>query len=165
MIALQLELRLFKYWALLNDLLPEQASSPGYRHPPPHAPDLLYGLGVRRGGSKLLDILGAGEDSVAVDRFVRASWKDEVLGLAQLHRGVIRPRVEVSTLGGCTPPQPTLLAAEDPHVPGPRAGYWRWHPRPGWPPGRREPRSPACHRRAPARSPRPERGSPPARPA
>jgi hypothetical protein len=70
MIALQLEPRLFKYWALLNDLLPKQASSPGCRHPPPDAPDFPYRLEVRRGGSKLPGIPRAGDESAAVDCIV-----------------------------------------------------------------------------------------------
>ena len=83
-IALQLGPWLFNHWTPFNDLSPEQASSPGYRHALERQhtrPDLPYGLEVWRGGAKVLSVLWADNGSFEVDSFVRGSWEDEALVL------------------------------------------------------------------------------------
>jgi hypothetical protein len=80
-IALQLGPWLFNHWTPFNDLSPEQASSPGYRHALERqrtGPDLPYGLEVWR-GSKVLSVLWADNGSFEVDSFVRGPWEDEAL--------------------------------------------------------------------------------------
>ena len=82
-IALQLGPWLFNHWTPFNDLSPEQASSPGYRHALERqrtGPDLPYGLEVWR-GSKVLSVLWADDGSFGVDSFVRGPWEDEALVL------------------------------------------------------------------------------------
>ena len=82
-IALQLGPWLFHHWTPFNDLSPEQASSPGYRHALERqrtGPDLPYGLEVWR-GSKVLSVLWADDGSFEVGSFVRGSWEDEALVL------------------------------------------------------------------------------------
>jgi hypothetical protein len=83
-IALQLGPWLFNHWTPFNDLSPEQASSPGYRHALERQhtrPDLPYGLEVWRGGAKVLSVLWADNGSFEVDSFVRGSWEEEALVL------------------------------------------------------------------------------------
>jgi hypothetical protein len=50
----------FEHWTPFRDLAPEEASSPGYRHALERqrgAPDLPYGLDVRRDGATVLRVL------------------------------------------------------------------------------------------------------------
>jgi hypothetical protein len=82
-IALQLGPWLFNHWTPFNELSPEQASSPGYRHALERQrtrADLPYGLEVWR-GSKVLSVLWADDGTFEVGRFVRGSWEDEALVL------------------------------------------------------------------------------------
>ena len=82
-IAMQLGAWLFNHWTPFQDLAPEEASSPGYRHALERqrtGPDLPYGLEVWR-GSKVLSVLWADDGSFEVDSFVRGSWEDEALVL------------------------------------------------------------------------------------
>ena len=82
-IALQMGPWLFKRWTPFNELSPEEASSPGYRHALERQrarPDLPYGLEVWR-GAMVLSVLWADNGSFEVDRFVRGSWEDEALVL------------------------------------------------------------------------------------
>ena len=84
LITLQLDPWLLKHWTPFNDLSPEQAASPGYRHALARQrarPELTYGLEVWRGGAKTLSVLWADDGSFEVDSFVRGSWEDEVLVL------------------------------------------------------------------------------------
>jgi hypothetical protein len=84
LIALQQGPWLFKHWTPFNDLSPEQASSPGYRHALARQrtrPELPYGLEVWRGGAKVLGVLWADDGSSEVDSFVRGSWEEEALVL------------------------------------------------------------------------------------
>ena len=84
LIALQLGEWRFEHWTPFNELSPEQAASPGYRHALARQHtrrDLPYGLEVWRGGTKVLGALWADDGSAAVDRFVRGSWEDEALAL------------------------------------------------------------------------------------
>ena len=82
-IALHLGPWLINHWTPFNDLSPDQASSPGYRHALERQhtrPDLPYGLEVWR-GSKVLSVLWADDGSSEVETFVRGSWEDEALAL------------------------------------------------------------------------------------
>jgi hypothetical protein len=82
-IALQLGPWLFKHWTPFQELSPEEASSPGYRHALERQhtrPDLPYGLEVWR-GAKMLSVLWADNGAFEVDSFVRGSWEDEALVL------------------------------------------------------------------------------------
>ena len=84
LISLQQGAWLLKHWTPFNDLSPEQAASPGYRHALERQrtrPELTYGLEVWRGGAKTLSVLWADDGSFEVDSFVRGSWEDEVLVL------------------------------------------------------------------------------------
>ncbi len=72
------------HWTPFNDLSPEEASSPGYRHAlagQQTRPELPYGLEVWSGDAKVLSILWADDGSFAVDSFVRGPWEDEALVL------------------------------------------------------------------------------------
>jgi hypothetical protein len=82
-VSLQLGPWLFNHWTPFNELSPQQASSPGYRHSLARQhtrPDLPYGLEVWR-GTKVLSVLWADDGSFAVESFVRGTWEDEALGL------------------------------------------------------------------------------------
>ena len=82
-IAWQLGPWLFNHWTPFNELSPEEASSPGYRHALERQhtrPDLPYGLEVWR-GAKVLSVLWADNGAFEVDSFVRGSWEDEALVL------------------------------------------------------------------------------------
>jgi hypothetical protein len=82
-IALRLGPWLFNHWTPFNELSPEQASSPGYRHALERQhtrPDLPYGLEVWH-GSKVLSVLWADDGSFEVGSFIRGSWEDEALVL------------------------------------------------------------------------------------
>jgi hypothetical protein len=83
-IALQRGPWLFNHWTPFNELAPEEASSPGYRHALARQhtrPDLPYGLEVWRGDAKVLSVLWADSGSFEVDSFVRGSWEHEALML------------------------------------------------------------------------------------
>jgi hypothetical protein len=82
-----IELRLdgwtFRHWTPFNDLAPEEASSPGYRHAVARQhtrPDLPYGLDIRS-QQLLLRIQWADGDAIKVTTFVRGDWEDELLKL------------------------------------------------------------------------------------
>ena len=82
-ISLQLGPWLINHWTPFNDLSPDQASSPGYRHALERQhtrPDLPYGLEVWR-GAKVLSVLWADNGCLEVETFVRGFWEDEVLAL------------------------------------------------------------------------------------
>lgn len=81
--SLQLGPWLFNHWTPFNELSPEQASSPGYRHALERQrskPDLPYGLEVWR-GAKVLSVQWADDGSFTVESFVRGSWEEEALAL------------------------------------------------------------------------------------
>ena len=81
--TLKMDLWFFKHWTPFNDLSPDQASSPGYRHAleRQHSkPDLPYGLDVWR-EARVLRVLWAEDGSFQVGRFVRGSWEEEALAL------------------------------------------------------------------------------------
>jgi hypothetical protein len=82
-VALQMDRWAFNHWTPFNELPPEEASSPGYRHAVQlqHAkPDLPYGLEVWH-GTKVLSVLWADTGAFEVVRFVRGPWEDEALAL------------------------------------------------------------------------------------
>lgn len=74
----------FEHWTPFNELSPEEASSPGYRHALERqhaAPDLPYGLDVWRDETKVLSVLWADTGAFDVAVFVRGPWEDEALAL------------------------------------------------------------------------------------
>jgi hypothetical protein len=84
LITLQLDPWLLKHWTPFNDLSPEQAASPGYRHALARQrtrPELPYGLEVWCDGRKVLCVLWAQDGCFEVDSFVRGSWESEALAL------------------------------------------------------------------------------------
>ena len=73
-----------EHWTPFNDLSPEEAPSPGYRHAlgRQHSrPDLPYGLDVRREGATVLRVLWANSGAFEVVAFRRGPWEDEALAL------------------------------------------------------------------------------------
>jgi hypothetical protein len=71
------------HWTPFNDLLPGEASSPGYRHAVERqheTPDLPYGLEVWH-GVKVLSVLWADDGRFEVSTFIRGPWEDLALGL------------------------------------------------------------------------------------
>jgi len=82
-IELQLDDWIFRHWTPFNDLAPEEAASPGYRHAVARQhtePDLPYGLDIRR-QVLLLRIQWADGDAIDVTTFVRGEWEDELLNM------------------------------------------------------------------------------------
>lgn len=85
LITLRMALWTFDHWTPFNELSPEEASSPGYRHAVGRQqtrPDLPYGLDLHRGAAKVLSVLWSDGGSFEVVRFVRGAWEDEALALA-----------------------------------------------------------------------------------
>ncbi|HLG88852.1 MAG TPA: hypothetical protein VKZ79_16815 [Alphaproteobacteria bacterium] len=83
LIELRLDGWLFRHWTPFNDLAPEEAASPGYRHAVARQhtrPDMPYGLEICR-QVPLLRIQWAEGDVIAVTNFVRGDWEDELLKL------------------------------------------------------------------------------------
>ncbi len=81
--ALKIGAWLLYHWTPFNDLSPDEASSPGYRHAVERqnmGPDLPYGFEVWH-GTKLLCVLWADSGAFEVARFIRGSWEDKVLAL------------------------------------------------------------------------------------
>jgi hypothetical protein len=73
-----------EHWTPFNELSPEEASSPGYRHALRRqhaAPDLPYGLEVRHAEAKVLSVLWADDGAFEVSCFVRGDWEAEALRL------------------------------------------------------------------------------------
>jgi hypothetical protein len=71
------------HWTPFNELQPEEASSPGYRHAVERqhaAPDLGYGIDVWH-GQKVLRVLWADDGRFEVADFVRGPWEDAALAL------------------------------------------------------------------------------------
>jgi hypothetical protein len=84
LITLQLDPWLLRHWTPFNDLSPEQAASPGYRHALARqrtCPELPYGLEVSCDGRKMLCVLWARDGSFEVDSFVRGCWESDALAL------------------------------------------------------------------------------------
>ena len=73
----------FNHWTPFNDLAPEEASSPAYRHALERQhtrPDLAYGLDIWH-GMKVLSVLWAEDGAFEVVSFVRGRWEEEALAL------------------------------------------------------------------------------------
>jgi hypothetical protein len=84
LVALRTGPWLFEHWTPFNELSPEEASSPGYRHALERqhmVPDLPYGLEVWHLGSKVLSVLWADSKASQVTSFTRGPWEDEALAL------------------------------------------------------------------------------------
>lgn len=82
-IELRLGVWIFQHWTPFNDIAPEEAASPGYRHAVARQhtrPDLPYGLEVRQ-RDLLLRVQWADGDAIEVTTFVRGDWEDELLKL------------------------------------------------------------------------------------
>ena len=73
----------FRHWTPFNDLVPGEASSPGYRRAVERQhtkPDLPYGLDVYHGG-QVLSILWADDGAMELATFIRGPWEEEALAL------------------------------------------------------------------------------------
>ena len=82
-IGLRMDPFVFSHWTPFNDLSPDEASSPGYRHALERqrgTADLPYGLDVWH-GEKVLSVLWGDDGAFEVARFVRGPWEDAVLTL------------------------------------------------------------------------------------
>ncbi|MBR0662207.1 hypothetical protein [Neoroseomonas oryzicola] len=83
-IALRTEGWIFEHWTPFNDLSPEEASSPGYRHALERqrkTAELPYGLTVWRAGAEVLRVLWADDGTFEVETFVRGPWEAEALAM------------------------------------------------------------------------------------
>lgn len=83
LIALRMDPWTFSHWTPFNELSPEEASSPGYRHALERqhtTSNLPYGLDVWH-GAKVLSVLWADDGSFEVVDFVRGPWEEEALAL------------------------------------------------------------------------------------
>jgi hypothetical protein len=71
-------------WTPFNELAPEEASSPGYRHALERQHtrgDLPYGIDVWHDGAKVLSVSWAEDGTFEVISFARGAWEDEALAL------------------------------------------------------------------------------------
>ncbi len=71
-----------EHWTPFNELAPDEAASPGYRHALERqrsVADLPYGLDVWRGGVKVLSILWADDGRFEVGAFHRGAWEEQAL--------------------------------------------------------------------------------------
>lgn len=74
---------IFNHWTPFNDLIPGQASSPGYRHALTRqhtAADLPYGLDVWH-GMKVFSVLWSDRGVFRIVSFIRGAWEDEAMAL------------------------------------------------------------------------------------
>jgi hypothetical protein len=74
----------FRLWTPFNELGPEEASSPGYRHAIERQRSrkaLPYGLDIWEGTARVLRLLWSDDGTVDVASFVRGPWEHEVLRL------------------------------------------------------------------------------------
>ena len=72
------------HWTPFNDLAPEEASSPGYRHALERqqaGPALPYGIEVWHNENKVLSMLWADDGTSEVISFICGPWEDEALRL------------------------------------------------------------------------------------
>lgn len=73
----------FRHWTPFNELSPEEASSPGYRHALERqhtSPDLPYGLEVWY-GEKVLSVLWSADGAFELVSFSRGPWEEKALAL------------------------------------------------------------------------------------
>jgi hypothetical protein len=83
-IALRTGEWLLEHWTPFNELSPEEASSPGYRHALQQqrsVPGLPYGLDVWRADAKVLRILWSDTGAFEVVDFARGAWEGEALSI------------------------------------------------------------------------------------
>jgi hypothetical protein len=83
-VVLKMEPWAFAHWTPFNELLPGEASSPGYRHALERQhtrPDLAYGLDVMWQGAKVLSLFWADNGDFAVAEFIRGDWENKILAL------------------------------------------------------------------------------------
>ena len=72
------------HWTPFNELGPEEASSPGYRHAlerQHERSDLPYGMEVWHDARKVLRVLWAEDGASAVAHFTRGAWENDALAL------------------------------------------------------------------------------------
>jgi hypothetical protein len=82
LITLQMGPWTVTHWTPFNDLDPDEASSPGYRHALERqqaGPVLPYGMEVWHDENKVLSVLWAEEGTSEISSFVRGPWEDEAL--------------------------------------------------------------------------------------
>ena len=74
----------FLHWTPFNEVAPDEAASPGYRHALERQQGtrgLPYGMEVSHHAEKVLSILWAGDGVSEVISFIRGPWEDEALAL------------------------------------------------------------------------------------
>jgi hypothetical protein len=72
------------HWTPFNELAPDEASSPGYRHALERqqaGPVLPYGIEVQHNGIKVLSVLWADDGASEIVGYVRGPWEDDALRL------------------------------------------------------------------------------------
>jgi hypothetical protein len=83
LVTLEQDRWVIHHWTPFNDLQPDEASSPGYRHALERqhtTSDLPYGLEVWH-GVKVFSVLWADDGRFKVANFVRGPWEDLALAL------------------------------------------------------------------------------------
>jgi hypothetical protein len=83
-IALRTDGWVIEHWTPFNELSPDEASSPGYRHALERqhtVSDLPYGLDLWHAGTKVLSLLWADDGGFEVIGFLRGGWEAEALAL------------------------------------------------------------------------------------
>jgi hypothetical protein len=72
------------HWTPFNEVAPDEAASPGYRHALERqqgSQGLPYGMEVSHHAEKVLSILWAEDGASEVISFIRGAWEDEALAL------------------------------------------------------------------------------------
>jgi hypothetical protein len=72
------------HWTPFNDLAPDEASSPGYRHALERqqaGPALSYGIEIWHNADKVLCMLWVDDGTSEIISFVRGPWEGEALRL------------------------------------------------------------------------------------
>lgn len=83
LVTLEQDQWVIHHWTPFNDLQPDEASSPGYRHALERQhtkSDLPYGLEVWL-GAKVFSVLWADDGRFKIANFVRGPWEDLALAL------------------------------------------------------------------------------------
>jgi hypothetical protein len=72
----------FRHWTPFNDLVPGEASSPGYRRASKAAHEAGLAIWARRiPRGQVLSILWADDGAMEVATFIRGPWEEEALAL------------------------------------------------------------------------------------
>ena len=77
-VVLRHEPWVFIHWTPFNELLPEEASSPRYRHAlerQRQGPNLAYGLEVIWHGAQVLSLLWSDTEAPVISKFLRGDWE------------------------------------------------------------------------------------------